>query len=145
MKIKIFIDSSVIISALISTEGASRQVLMLCEATTLDGIISDKVVEEIKRVTKLKFPEMEVILDEILNRAKFKIIDKVPAAISKKAQAWISDPNDVPILAAAKFAEVDVLLTLDIRHFIRDLNVSKKSGLKIMTPGEFLQGFWKMA
>lgn len=129
---------------MISSEGASRQVLTLCEAATLEAIISDKVIEEIKRVVKIKLPEIQTDLDELLTRVKFKIIKKIPADLLRKACDWISDPNDVPILAAAKSGDVDVLLTLDIRHFIRDQNVSKKSGLKIMTPGEFLQGFWKI-
>lgn len=144
MKIKIFFDSSVIISAIISTEGASRKILTMCEAAILDGIISGKVVEEVNRVAKIKFPGIQMNLDEILKKAKLKIINKIPPEILSKAKSWISDSDDAPILAAAKSAEVDVLLTLDIRHFIRDLNVTKKSGLKIMTPGEFLQGFWKI-
>ncbi len=141
MKIKIFIDSSVIISAMISSEGASRQVLTLCEAETLDGVISDKVIEEVGRVIMIKFPKMKGDFEALLRIVKFKIIKKISGDLLLRAKKWISDENDVPILAAAKFAKVDVLLTLDIRHFIRDPDVSKKSKLKIMTPGEFMRGF----
>lgn len=144
MKIKIFLDSSVIISALISAEGASRQVLTLCEAVIAKGIISNKVIEEINRVIEVKLPEIQADFDELMGRSKFEIIKKIPPDLLRKAEGWISDLNDAPILAAAKLADADVLLTLDIRHFIRDPGVSKKSGLKIMTPGEFLQGFWKI-
>ena len=144
MKIKIFIDSSVFIAALLSETGGSAKVLNLCEVRILEGFISRKVIEEVERNIGRKFPDLKPYFDRVLKNGKL-IVSNIKSKNSVKiAEKLISDKNDAPILAAAKSAKVDVLLTLDIRHFIRDPNVSKKSGLKIMTPGEFLQGFWKI-
>ena len=46
--------------------------------------------------------------------------------------------NDAPILAAAINAAPDRLVTLNTQHFIDDLEVAKKSGLVIQTPGQFM-------
>ena len=142
--IKVFIDSSVIIAGLISDEGGSAKILALCESGVVEGWISDKVIEEINEVIARKFPELNIHFKKVVKIAKLKMVKNLNKKLVKEAEEWISDSNDAPILAAAKFAKVDVLLTLDIRHFIRDVEVTKKSKLQIMTPGEFLQGFVKM-
>lgn len=142
--LKIFFDSSVIISAIISKEGASRQILTFCEGHIMEGWISQLVKEEISRNIKRKLPELQNELDNILKISRFKIIEKIPPKLLAKTKNWIKDKNDAHILAAAKLADVNVLLTLDIRHFIKDQEVAKKSNLQILTPGEFLKGFYKI-
>lgn len=144
MKIKIFIDSSVIIAALLSSDGGSAKIFKLCEAGTAEGWISNKVMEEVSRTIKRKFPELKPCFYQLLKAAGVKISKNPSRNIIKKAEGWIKDHNDAPILAAAKLAKVDVILTLDIRHFIKDTDVAKKSSMQIMTPGEFLKGFWKV-
>ena len=51
-------------------------------------------------------------------------------------------PDDAPILAAAVNSGVDLLVTWDRKHFIGK-NISIRSNLKIVTPGEFLKYFRK--
>lgn len=141
--IRIFIDSSVIVAAMFSSEGGSSKILALCEAGLLEGNVSKHVTDEVGEVLKRKFPEMIEDFENLLKLANLKVLKKVKEAEIARAKNWISDKNDVPILAAAKQLNVDVLITLDIRHFIKDEDVSKKSGLRILTPGEFLRGFVK--
>ena len=142
--IKIFIDSSVIIAALISKTGASREVLIFRESSFFEGWISTKVIDEVTKVIERKSLILENDLKEILNVANLKVVKKLDPFLLLETSKWIKDKNDAHILAAAKQADVDIILTLDIRHFIKDLEVSKKSGLKIMTPGEFIKGFIKI-
>lgn len=141
--IKIFIDSSVLIAGLISDEGASAKILSFCESGILEGWISHQVIKEVEENIKRKIPQILNNFQKLKLRSNLKILKILNTSILDKAQKWIKDKNDAPILAAAKQLNVDVLLTLDLRHFIKDTNVSKKSGLKIMTPGEFLKGFIK--
>ncbi|MEK7548070.1 MAG: PIN domain-containing protein [Patescibacteria group bacterium] len=141
MKIKIFIDSSVVIAALLSSDGGSAKIFKLCEAGIAEGWISNTVIEEVDRNIKGKFAGLKLYFYQLLKAAGIKISKNPSKDMIKKAEAWIKDHNDAPILAAAKFAKVDVVLTLDIRHFIKDTDVAKKSGMQIMTPGEFLKGF----
>ncbi len=135
---KIFLDSSVIIAALLSEKGGSAKIVKLCEAKLLKIYISEDVIKEIEEVLGRKMPEAKPLFKKLLVFAHFK---KVTVTVShiKRAKAWISDENDAKILAAAKQSKVDYLITLDINDFIRDSSVSRKSGLVIVTPADFLQ------
>ena len=50
----------------------------------------------------------------------------------------INDPSDVPILLAAMKAKIDYLATHNRKHFLDDLKVSERSGLRLGTPGYVL-------
>ena len=143
MMIKIFIDSSVLIAGLISDEGASSKILSFCESKIVEGWISSQVIKEVEENIKRKIPQILNGFQKLKLSSNLKILKIPNPSILEKARKWIKDKNDAPILAAAKQLDIDVLLTLYLRHFIKDTNVSKKSELQIMTPGEFLIGFIK--
>lgn len=52
--------------------------------------------------------------------------------------ARYTELKDAPIVAAAKKAEVDYLITLDRRHLLQPPDVALKSGLNITLPVELL-------
>ena len=135
---RVFIDSSVIIAALLSPTGASTVILLFCEMQMITGYISQDVAREIKIVLERKFPEKKKQFEKLLWETNLKLIHAKNKKLFFKAKKWIKDPHDVHILVAAKEAKVDYLITLDIRDFIKDTAVSEKSGLKICTPGDFL-------
>lgn len=141
--IRVFFDSSVLIAAMISDIGGSAKILIYLEAGFFEGYISKQVVDEVSTVIARKLPEINDKFKDLLKFSKLKIVPAIKAEFLKKAEKWISDTNDVPILAAAKQVSADVVLTLDLRHFIHDPEVAKKSGMTILTPGEFLKGFVK--
>ncbi|MDP4008061.1 MAG: PIN domain-containing protein [Candidatus Peregrinibacteria bacterium] len=134
----IFIDSSVVVAALFSSTGASAEIFELCEMSFCKAVISECVVDEVERTLKKKSIEHLNIFRDLLKISKVKILPKPTKKELNTASSWIKDPDDVHILASAKSVNVDALLTLDIRHFIKDENVSRLSGLDIFTPGEFL-------
>lgn len=136
---KIFFDSSVVLAALWSETGASAKIIMLCEAGIFEGYLSEEVIEEVRKVLERKAPETLPQFKKLLKVTRLKILSKVKKSEVEKAKKWIKDANDAPILASAKKAKVDALLTLDLKDFIRDPGVAKKSDLTIWTPGEFLQ------
>ena len=49
--------------------------------------------------------------------------------------------KNAPIVAAAKEAKVDYLVSLDKRHLVGVEAVTRGSGLQIAVPGDFLQTF----
>ncbi len=136
---KIFIDSSVIIAALLSHSGGSAKIMELCESKIIEGHISHQVIKEIDGVIKRKIPELAPHFKTLIQKSNLKILPSIPKEINELAKGWIKDPDDAHILAAAKFINVDYLLTLDIHHFIKDENVATQSKLKILTPKEFFQ------
>lgn len=138
---KIFLDTSVIIAALLSPEGGSAQIVKFCEAKLLQGFISSDVERELFEVVQRKFPEALPYARQLLKIAKLKTVKKIKPSLLRRALPWIGHPQDAKILAAAAQAEVDYLTTLDIRHFLKDPAVAQKSNLKICTPGDFLKIF----
>lgn len=140
---KVFLDSSVIIAALLSPDGGSAQILEFCEAGILKGYISTDIKRECENVVKRKFPEAEANLGKLIKISRLKITKKIKPNLLRYAKDWIEYLQDSKILAAAKQTEVDYLLTLDIKHFIKDSGVSGKAHIKIFTPGDFLKLFRK--
>ena len=136
---KIFFDSSVLIASLLSDTGGSAKLLNLCEVKSLSGYISEDVVVEVEIVLNRKFPALLEIFRKNTAETNLIIVKFASSAKLKEASTWIKDPNDAKILAGAKEADVDFLVTLDIRDFIKDTSVSKKSGIKILTPGDMLK------
>lgn len=135
---RIFLDSSVIIAALHSNTGASAQILALSQEEILEVFISNQVEEEVMDVLDRKYAYLKPTFKNLLKFSKLKQVNTSDKDITKEARSWIKDPKDVKILLGAKAAHAHYILTLDLRDFIKDKTVSEKTGLAILTPGEFL-------
>jgi predicted nucleic acid-binding protein len=138
---KIFLDTNVLLAATLSSNGASAQILKLCEADFIQGYISSELFEEALEVIARKFPGKEQKFKRVVGSTLH--VEKIPSRspLWKKAASWIQDPDDIMVLVGAKYLDVDWLITLDLRDFIRDSRVAQKSGLKISTPGDFLEEY----
>ena len=140
---QVFLDSNVIIAGLISSTGASAAIRNLGEAGDIRIVISRYVLFEIDRVLQAKFSaHFPNLIDQyrafIQNVNPF-LTEDPPAAKVREAKTVI-DPGDAPILATAKLARVDYLVTLDVRHF-HTARVRAYLPIPILTPGEFLEEF----
>ncbi len=141
---QVFLDSNVIIAGLISSTGASAAIRNLGEAGHIRIVISQHVLTEMDRVIQTKFSDrFPHLIDQfrtfMQNVAPFLTEDPTPARV-REAGAVITDPADAPILAAAKLASVDYLVTLDVRHF-HTPRVRAYLPIPILTPAEFLAAF----
>ena len=138
-KIKVFVDTSVLISGLASSTGASGAVLDLCEAEVIQMVISRQVVVEADRNLLAKLPRL-------INRFRYFIDDLRPLMIddpgpgSVRKAASIVGRKDASILAAARDGKVDFLITLDKKHFL-STRARKGAGVTVVTPSEFLRIF----
>ena len=101
------------------------------------------VLIEIDRVIQAKFAaQFPHLIDQyraFIQNVLPLLTDDPPAAKIREAEAVI-DPGDAPILAAAKLAAVDYLVTLDLKHF-HTARVRAYLPIPILTPGEFLEEF----
>ncbi len=140
---KIFIDSSVVIAALLSPGGGSAQTINFCEIPILDGYISLDVIGEVKEVIERKLPGIHKEFEKLLKIASLKVVKKISPPLLRNVKRWLDHPKDAKILAAAKMAHVDCLVSLDIKHFIKDPRIAEKAQIKILTPGDFLKFFRK--
>jgi len=140
----VFLDSNVIIAGLISSTGASAAIRNLGETGHIRIVISQHVLTEIDRVIQTKFSDrFPHLIDQFrafMQNAAPLLTENPPAARVRQAEAAITDPGDAPILAAAKSAQVDYLVTLDVRHF-HTPRVRAHLPIPILTPAEFLAVF----
>ncbi len=141
-KIKVFIDTNVLIAGLHSITGASATLLDLCEAGVIQMAVSRQVLIEADRNFAAKFPELIDRFRQFMRSlAPLMVEDPTPESMEKAAT--IVDRKDAPILAAAQNANVDFLITLDKRHFLNP-KTRQKVMLQVASPIEFLQSFEKM-
>jgi len=141
-KIKVFIDTNVLIAGVNSVTGASATILDLCEARVLQMVVSRQVLIEADRNFAAKFPQLVGRFRQFMhNLAPLMVEDPTPESMEKAAT--IIDRKDAPILAAAENANVDFLITLDKRHFLNP-RTRQKVMLKVVSPIEFLQSFEKL-
>lgn len=139
-KIKVFLDSSVILSALFSQKGASY--FILCEVLELELQMNEYVLREIHRTIKNKFEaEQETLLNQvfiILAKAHVSFVPN-PGKSDLLNAGKIISKNDAPILATT-LSHSDYLLTLD-NEFFKDeiMELAKYKKLTILKPGVFLR------
>lgn len=141
-RIKVFIDTNVLIAGVHSVTGASASILDLCEARVLQMVVSQQVLIEADRNFAAKFPQLVGRFRQFMhNLAPLMVEDPTPDSVEKAAT--IVDRKDASILAAAQNANVDFLITLDKKHFLNP-KTRQKIMLKVVSPIEFLQSFEKL-
>ena len=129
---RVLIDTNIIISAALFPQGRVSSVLShLFESHTV--VISSYSIEECKQVFLRKFPDKLSSLDAFLKNIDYESF-KTPKKIDGSKFPSIRDVQDLPILASAILADVDVLITGD-KDFI-DIKMSKPL---IFTPSEYYE------
>ena len=143
---RVFLDTSVLIAGLASPTGASAAIRDLGEAEQLRIVLSDQVLIEADRVLSRKFPHLIERYRLFIKNVSPELVDDPPPHVIRAAEAAI-DPDDAPILAAAKVARADYLVTLNTKHFLTP-KVRAYAAMPIVTPGDFLaafRAFWEHA
>lgn len=134
----IIFDSSALIAGIVSTQGAARALLLLAEDKKILITVSEQVIAEVERNIARKAPKAVPFARELILHANIRILRDPHVEEVRHRQDWISHAADVSILVAAVLARVDYLVTLNTKHFIDDPEVSRRSGLRIGTPGDAL-------
>ena len=137
-KINLFLDSSALISGIISADGAARVLLLLAGTGHLELTISEQVVAETERIIARKAPRAVNDYRRAIRESKVRVLRDPEAEDVRNNLHLIAHAPDVPILLAAMRAHVDMLVTLNRKHFIDDPQVAIKTGLRIGTPGDAL-------
>jgi predicted nucleic acid-binding protein len=136
-RIKVFLDSSALISGVISSTGAARVLFVMSESGQIEVFISEHVITESERSLARKVPHALPEFRQTIRDAQPRIIHNPTQQVSDHLYL-INDPADVPILLSAMKAKVNYLATHNRRHFLDDPTVAEKSGLRIGTPGDVL-------
>lgn len=141
-RLKVFLDSSVLIAALLSSRGGSFYILTALREK-FDFFISEYVFEEVVMVLEEKFSGREDMKNNfffLLDVTPIKIL-KDPSKENLKPLRKFLEEKDVPILASA-LESSSYLLSLDNEFFGEALlNFSMRRGLAIIKPKEFIERF----
>ena len=135
--LKIFLDTSVIIAAVLSPSGGARQIFLLGEAGVLDLIVGPNVLREADEVVRRKAPGSLPLLAQLLTAGRVEISSKPTTKQIEIAQTLVMYKPDAYVLSEAISAKPDWLITHDKEHFLnqrRDLKLSFEIG----TPGDLL-------
>jgi putative PIN family toxin of toxin-antitoxin system len=138
---KVFLDTSVLLSGLNSSFGASAFIISLFKLKKIMIIISPEVILEAEKVIKKKFPLLRIPFLNFL--ANNPIITKKLSPKEIKLAYKLIKSEDAPILAGAIKAKVDFLVTLDKRFQKITKEFEDKLKFKILSPKEFLDFFKK--
>ncbi len=136
---RVFLDSSVLISGVISQTGASSAILDLGEAAEIVIVLSQGVLVETDRVFERKFPALIGEFRRFIKNLS-PVITEDPNPQEIRDAENIIDKDDALILAAAKKADIRYLVSLDTKHFHLD-KVRQYLKCPIVTPSEFLREF----
>ena len=137
--LRIFLDANVYFAGCASSSGASALILQLARRRRIQLVASRLVLKEAERNLRRKSSRNSVeSFHRFLKATELVMVPSPPDNILAKYETVIH-PKDVPVLAAAIAAQVDCLVTLDRRHFLKDSVRAHALGTRILTPGDFLQ------
>lgn len=135
MAIKIFVDSDVVISSLISKKGAAY---FLIHTAKLNLFVSDLSIMEMGIVSeRLGLSEDK---RSSLIRDKFKQVELKESVekIKKQFGGYVLDINDAHIVKGAQKAQVEFLISYNTKDFKAD-KIKKDFNIIVITPANFLQ------
>ncbi len=135
MGVKVFVDSDVIVSSVISDSGAAFDLLK--NHPEIDKLISNYSRQEIIRVAD------RLSLVKSVTKARFKSckqidLDTSIEEIKKDYAKYVSDAKDAHIVAGAAAAEADFLVSYNLRHFRLNL-IKEELNIVGLRPGGLLQ------
>lgn len=135
-RVKVFLDSNVIISGLFSDKGSPRIILdiLSLDLPLLAGVIGEYNIIEIERNLSKKMPDVLPVYRKYIKMLNLEVIPLPVYKDIKKLSGYIAD-KDIPVLVSAINANADFLVTGDKKDF------SKLKGnypFKIPNPSEFL-------
>jgi predicted nucleic acid-binding protein len=131
---RLFIDASVFFPAIHSERSHARELFVLAGQESVQLVVSDWVLEETRRNLAYFAPERVVFLDYLLARVPLEVVTVTRRSVQAAVKRVVL--KDAPIVAAARKAKVEALVTYDRKHLLGKPEVAKYIGAKVVTPEE---------
>lgn len=128
---KVFLDSDVTISSLLSKTGAAYFLVNKSKITKNISDVSKKEIESILSRKSMQKNSFELILENFE-------ISKLQKRHLAKFTNYVFDANDSHIVAGAVKGKSKFLLTYNIKHYNTE-RIKRELNIIVMTPGLFLQ------
>lgn len=135
---KVFLDSNVLFSAILSPGGAPRKILLLSAKEVIHTVISQQVVEEVKRNLARKYPEFLDLFPLLIEEAQVEVVEDPDQEAIRRVLDYLPYPPDAVLLAAAQESQVDYFVTGDKGHFLSKPELEGRVGFPILSPRDFL-------
>jgi predicted nucleic acid-binding protein len=136
--LRVFLDSNVILSGLLSDRGAPRIILDLLslELPFFVGLTGRYNLIEIERNLQKKMPRVHSVYKAYFPKLNLKIIPLPSKENLKEYFGKIAD-KDIPVLVSAIRGRADFLVTGDKQHF-QKLKKDAEYPVRIVAPSEFI-------
>lgn len=137
-KVRIFLDSNVILSGLISFQGAPGIILDLLslDLPLIKGFTGKYNIIEIQRNINKKVPELYPVYTKYFSKTHLHIV-ALPSQEEVQNYTGAVSEKDIPVILSAEKCRADYLVTGD-----KELIQSKEKNdfpFEITTPSEFLE------
>jgi predicted nucleic acid-binding protein len=136
--VRVFLDSNVILSGLLSERGAPRILLDLLSLRLplLIGSTGRYNLIEIERNLKRKMPSLLFLYKAYLPKLNLKVIPLPRPEDIRDFSGQIAE-KDIPVLISAIRSKADFLVTGDKQHFGKMKELDKYP-FHVLTPSEFI-------
>lgn len=131
--IAIFLDSDVIIAALLSEKGASSKIV---KSRTFKKFVSKAIKKEVDEVAKRL--HIRIPGKNWFETIHVITLDVTRERLAKKYFTYVSDLEDSHVVAGAVRSKSSFLLTHNLKHYKIDL-IEQKLKVVVLNPGQFLQ------
>ncbi len=137
-RLRVFLDSNVILSGLISGQGAPRLILDLLSIglPILQGVTGRYNLAEIERNIARRLPAALPVFDEYLPKLDFEIVP-VPFPEELEPFRGMVGDKDLPVLASAAMGRADLFVTGD-KKLLFQIKRQKAFPIRSMSPADFL-------
>ncbi len=136
--VRVFLDSNVILSGLLSERGAPRIILdvLSLRLPFLIGLTGRYNLIEIERNLKNKMPSLLFLYKAYLPKLNLKVIPLPRPEDIRDFSGQIAE-KDIPVLISAIRSKADFLVTGDKQHFGKMKELDKYP-FHVLTPSEFI-------
>jgi predicted nucleic acid-binding protein len=137
-KLRVFLDTSVLIAAVLSPGGGSRKLFKLSEAGMLRLMVGPNVLRECDDVVRQKNFLSSPELAQMLASSRVETSLAPTNRQIKTARSYVAYAPDAYVLAEAILAKPDWFVTHDKEHFLKQRSKITLP-FEIGTPGDLLQ------
>jgi predicted nucleic acid-binding protein len=134
---RFFLDTSVIIAALMSPIGGARVLFHLSHAGAIRIVVGKGVLQETDEVLRRKASGLLGLLAHLLDEANVEIGPAPTSGQQTEAQSLLDYPPDASILAQAIASHCEWFVTHDKEHFL-DNPALNELPFQVGAPGDFI-------
>lgn len=144
-KLRLFLDSNVLLGGMVAEWGLDKAVLSLCAARIARLVLAEAVRDEVEENLRFHAFSLRIVRANRLIENYRRLIaltdpELIPypgVDVVRANRSLIRHEADVPVLLSAIAAKPDWLLTNNTRHFTEA--VARRTGLRIAAPSRFFK------